>query len=159
MACPRFNLSRRRDMFGSETCGCCIGATARLVLAARSQRSADAHDRSGGVYDVREGYFLSNQLPGHRFYRALRYEALVIREASNTSTLHSYSKRRRPWLHTSHHVRWLRLHALLVLRHGRPRRLRLRTRQQQRTWKSVPQLLRKLVERCFSHDPPPLPTT
>ena len=50
---------------------------------------------------MREGYFLSNQLPGQRFDRALRFEALVIREASNTSTLNSYSKRRRPWVHTS----------------------------------------------------------
>ena len=27
---------------------------------------------------MREGYFLSNQLPGQRFDRALRFEALVI---------------------------------------------------------------------------------
>ena len=32
-----------------------------------SQRSADAHDRSGGVYDVREGYIFTNQLPGSWF--------------------------------------------------------------------------------------------
>ena len=63
-------------MFGSETCGCCIGATARLVLAARSQRSADAHDRSEGVYDVREGYFLASQLPGSWFVMEAAFFAL-----------------------------------------------------------------------------------
>ena len=186
MACPRFNLSRRRDMFGSETCGCCFGATARLVLAARSQRSADAHDRSGGVYDVREGYFLASQLPGQsvmercsesplerlRIARPSWARSARATAASSTRLSSGRSAARRLARRPRRRAPAARSAATFVSATATASRPVASVARVARptTWapteratkdapaaedlKGVPQLLRKLVERCFPHDSP-----